>query len=114
MARGAQRYPPVHLADGAADGTDDADNLMTRNDRISRPAPVVAGRVQVRMANAAMGDGDIDILGPMAAKGLAEVFVSVTTLDHELARRMEPRCTAPASSTRAWTTSPARSSSRSG
>ena len=43
----------------------------------------------------ALVERDIDILGPMAAKGLAEVFVSVTTLDHELARRMEPRCTAP-------------------
>ncbi len=44
----------------------------------------------------ALVERDIDILAPMAKKGLAEVFVSVTTLDHELARRMEPRCTAPA------------------
>jgi len=44
----------------------------------------------------ALVERDIDILGAMAKKGLAEVFVSVTTLDHELARRMEPRCTAPA------------------
>ena len=43
----------------------------------------------------ALVERDIDILAPMAKKGLAEVFVSVTTLDHELARRMEPRCTAP-------------------
>src|SRR5262249_48413957 len=32
---------------------------------------------------------DIDILAPMAAKGLAHVFLSVTTLDRGLARRME-------------------------
>lgn len=44
----------------------------------------------------ALVERDIDILAAMAQKGLAEVFVSVTTLDHELARRMEPRCTAPA------------------
>ena len=44
----------------------------------------------------ALVERDIDILAPMAQKGLAEVFVSVTTLDHDLARRMEPRCTAPA------------------
>jgi DNA repair photolyase len=44
----------------------------------------------------ALVERDIDLLAPMAAKGLAEVFVSVTTLDHELARRMEPRCSAPA------------------
>ena len=38
---------------------------------------------------------DIDILAPMAAEGLAEVFVSVTTLSAELARRLEPRAAAP-------------------
>jgi DNA repair photolyase len=44
----------------------------------------------------ALVERDIDLLAPMAARGLAEVFVSVTTLDPELARRMEPRCSAPA------------------
>src|SRR5262245_57892258 len=39
---------------------------------------------------------DIDILAPMAAKGLAHVFLSVTTLDRGLARRMEPRAATPA------------------
>ena len=34
---------------------------------------------------------DIDILAAMAAKGLAKVAVSITTLDKELARAMEPR-----------------------
>jgi len=38
---------------------------------------------------------DIDILGDMAKRNLAEVFVSVTTLDKELARTMEPRASAP-------------------
>jgi DNA repair photolyase len=39
---------------------------------------------------------DLDILGPMAAKGLAKVYLSVTTLDRELARKMEPRAPTPA------------------
>ena len=39
---------------------------------------------------------DIDLLGPMAARGLAAVMISVTTLDPVLARRMEPRASAPA------------------
>jgi DNA repair photolyase len=39
---------------------------------------------------------DIDILGPMAAKGLASVTISCNNLDHEIARRLEPRCSAPA------------------
>ena len=39
---------------------------------------------------------DVDILAPMAAKGLVQVCVSVTTLDRGLARRMEPRAATPA------------------
>jgi DNA repair photolyase len=38
---------------------------------------------------------DLDLLAPMAAKNLASVFVSITTLDPELAGRMEPRASAP-------------------
>lgn len=39
---------------------------------------------------------DIDILSRMAAKGLAKVALSVTTLDKTLARTMEPRAATPA------------------
>ena len=38
---------------------------------------------------------DVDILGDMARRNLVEVFVSVTTLDKDLARAMEPRASAP-------------------
>jgi DNA repair photolyase len=38
---------------------------------------------------------DIDILAPMAAKGLAKVAISVTTLDRKLARDLEPRAATP-------------------
>jgi DNA repair photolyase len=38
---------------------------------------------------------DIDLLAPMAEKGLAKVAVSVTTLDAKLAREMEPRAATP-------------------
>jgi DNA repair photolyase len=44
----------------------------------------------------ALVERDLDILAPMAEKGLVAVFISVTTLDHDLARRMEPRASAPA------------------
>ena len=43
----------------------------------------------------ALVERDLDILAPMARRGLAAVFVSVTTLDHQLARRLEPRVSAP-------------------
>jgi DNA repair photolyase len=44
----------------------------------------------------AMVERDLDILVPMARKNLASVFISVNNLDHDLARRLEPRASAPA------------------
>ncbi len=38
---------------------------------------------------------DLDILRPMAEQGLASVAVSVTTLDRDLSRRLEPRAPTP-------------------
>ncbi len=38
---------------------------------------------------------DLDLLAPMAAQGLASVFVSVTTLDNLLSSKLEPRAAAP-------------------
>ena len=38
---------------------------------------------------------DIDILAPMAERGLVKVALSVTTLDRKLARSMEPRASTP-------------------
>jgi DNA repair photolyase len=39
---------------------------------------------------------DIDIIAPMAAKGLAAVVISITSLDPAIARTLEPRCPRPA------------------
>jgi DNA repair photolyase len=47
------------------------------------------------VTKSALVERDIDLLASMAERGLAGVHVSVTTLDHALARRMEPRATAP-------------------
>ena len=44
---------------------------------------------------------DLDLLAPMAELGVIHVNVSLTTLDAELARRMEPRTSAPAARLRA-------------
>ncbi len=38
---------------------------------------------------------DLDLLAPLAAEGLTAVYVSITTLDTSLARRLEPRCPSP-------------------
>ncbi|MDO9360551.1 MAG: PA0069 family radical SAM protein [Polaromonas sp.] len=38
---------------------------------------------------------DLDLLAPLAADGMAAVYVTITTLDAELARKLEPRAAAP-------------------
>jgi DNA repair photolyase len=38
---------------------------------------------------------DLDLLSDLAAQGLAKVYVSLTTLDEELKRRLEPRAASP-------------------
>jgi DNA repair photolyase len=38
---------------------------------------------------------DLDLLAPLAADGLTAVYVTITTLDAALARRLEPRCPSP-------------------
>ncbi|HET7729859.1 MAG TPA: PA0069 family radical SAM protein [Usitatibacter sp.] len=48
------------------------------------------------ITKSALIERDLDLLAPMAAKRLAEVCFSITTLDHEISRRMEPRTSAPA------------------
>jgi DNA repair photolyase len=44
---------------------------------------------------------DLDVIGRLAAENLISVAVSITTLDAELARQMEPRTAAPAARLRA-------------
>jgi DNA repair photolyase len=50
----------------------------------------------VIITKSALIERDLDLLAPMAAANLVRVMVSVTTLDDELKRRMEPRTAAPA------------------
>ena len=47
------------------------------------------------VTKSALVERDLDILGPMAAKNLVRVFVSIGTLDRELARKLEPRAASP-------------------
>ena len=47
------------------------------------------------ITKSALIERDIDILQEMAARQLVSVYLSITTLDSELARKMEPRAAAP-------------------
>jgi DNA repair photolyase len=48
------------------------------------------------VTKASLIERDLDILSDMATRGLVRVGISVTTLDPELSRRMEPRAPTPA------------------
>ncbi|MFZ5595313.1 MAG: PA0069 family radical SAM protein [Pseudomonadota bacterium] len=50
----------------------------------------------VIVTKSALIERDIDILAAMAGKNLAMVYISITTFDRSLARRLEPRAAAPA------------------
>jgi DNA repair photolyase len=47
------------------------------------------------VTKSALVERDLDLLAPMAKKNLVRVFVSIGTLDRELARKLEPRAASP-------------------
>jgi DNA repair photolyase len=47
------------------------------------------------VTKSALVERDLDLLGPMARKNLVKVFVSIGTLDRDLARKLEPRAASP-------------------
>jgi len=47
------------------------------------------------VTKSALVERDLDLLAPMAKKNLVKVFVSIGSLDHLLARRLEPRAASP-------------------
>ncbi len=47
------------------------------------------------VTKSALIERDIDVIAEMAQKNLARVYISITTLDKTLARRMEPRAASP-------------------
>ena len=47
------------------------------------------------VTKSALIERDLDLLAPMAKKNLVKAFLSITTLDHKLARTLEPRAASP-------------------
>jgi len=89
------KYKPSVIALGA---NTDAYQPIERQYRITRSVLEVLAKARhpvgiVTKSNLVLRD--LDLLAPMAADGLAKVFVSVTTVDRALARRMEPRAPTP-------------------
>ncbi len=91
----APKYRPRVIALGA---NTDPYQPIERQYRVTRSALEVLARARhpvgiVTKSNLILRD--LDILAPMAEQGLVKVFVSVTTLDREIARKMEPRAPTP-------------------
>ena len=91
----AKSYSPRTIALGA---NTDAYQPIERERRITRRILEVLAEFNHPVGivtKSALVMRDIDILAPMAAKGLVKVALSVTTLDAKLARAMEPRASTP-------------------
>jgi len=92
----APGYRPREIALGA---NTDPYQPIERQFRITRGILEVLARTNhpvTIVTKSASVVRDIDLLAPMAARGLARVALSLTTLDGKLARAMEPRASTPA------------------
>jgi len=91
----ARSYEPRTIALGA---NTDAYQPIERERRITRAILEVLAEFNHPVGivtKSALVTRDIDILAPMAHKGLVKVALSVTTLDPQLARATEPRASTP-------------------
>jgi DNA repair photolyase len=76
----------------------DAYQPVERELRITRRAVELMARSRHPIAIVTKGSGverDLDLLAPMAQQNLVAVYVSITSLDGTLARKLEPRAAAP-------------------
>ncbi|MBV8035888.1 PA0069 family radical SAM protein [Roseateles sp.] len=90
------RYEPRSLVLGTAT---DAYQPVERRLGITRRIVEVLAETRHPFSVVTKSSGierELDLLAPMAAQGLVSVYLSVTTLDNELARILEPRAAAPA------------------
>jgi DNA repair photolyase len=92
---GARNYMPRVIAIGT---NTDPYQPIERERRVMRSILEVLARYDHPVGivtKSALVTRDVDLLAPMAAKGLVKVALSVTTLDPKLARVMEPRASSP-------------------
>lgn len=102
LARPGYRCDPIALGSNT-----DPYQPIEREWRITRAVLEVLAECRhpfTIVTKSALVERDIDVIAPMAKQRMARVYVSVTTLDRELARRMEPRAAAPQRRLQAITT----------
>ena len=94
-ALSGRNYKPAMLNIGSVT---DAYQPAERGLRITRSVIEVLSETRHPFSvitKSSLVERDIDLIAPMARQNLAAVYVSLTTLDPQLARAMEPRAAAP-------------------
>jgi DNA repair photolyase len=94
-ALSAKGYTPGQLNIGSVT---DAYQPAERRLRITRSVIEVLSQARHPFSiitKSSLVERDIDLIAPMAAQRMAAVYVSITTLQPELARTLEPRASAP-------------------
>lgn len=89
-------YQPEHIAIGV---NTDAYQPCEREKRLTRQVLEVLSECNHpvgMITKSSLIERDIDLLAPMAAKGVACAAITLTTLDSEISRTLEPRAAAPA------------------
>jgi DNA repair photolyase len=92
---GRRNYEPREIAIGTVT---DCYQPIERELRLTRSVIELLQETRHPFALVTKSSGverDLDLIAPMAAARLAAVYVTVTTLDGELARKLEPRAAAP-------------------
>ena len=93
LAKPGYRVSPISLG-----ANTDCYQPVERRHRITRQILEVLAECEhpfTIVTKSALVERDLDVLSPMARKNLVKVFVSIGTLDRELARRLEPRAASP-------------------
>ena len=94
-ALSAKGYTPLHLNIGSVT---DAYQPAERRLGITRSVIEVLAQAQHAFSiitKSSLVERDLDLIAPMARQRMAAVYVSITTLDGELARKLEPRAASP-------------------
>jgi DNA repair photolyase len=93
LARPGYKVTPIMLG-----ANTDCYQPIERKFKITRQVLEILAECQhpvTIVTKGALIERDLDLLGPMGRNGLAEVYVSLATLDRVVARRLEPRAASP-------------------
>ncbi len=93
LAKPGHKVSPIALGVNT-----DAYQPVERHYRLTRSLIEVLAECEhpfTLITKSSLVERDLDLLVPLAAKRLCNVFITITTLDHALARRLEPRAASP-------------------